>query len=132
MKPRIPVNEAGLNTDPPVCDPIDKGTMLSQTAAAEPEDEPPGVHSRSCGFLVLPGPESANSVVTHLPIITAPASLNNLTRWASSFGFLFSQILEPFSVGISLVSIMSLIPIGRPFNLPALLLFHLLSASLAC
>ena len=76
----MPLNDAGLRTDPPVWEPIDNGTILSQTAAAEPEDEPPGVHSRSFGFLVFPGQDRANSVVTHLPIITAPASLNNFTR----------------------------------------------------
>jgi hypothetical protein len=29
--------------------------MAAATAAAEPLDDPPGVRSRSCGFLVLPG-----------------------------------------------------------------------------
>jgi hypothetical protein len=33
---------------------------------------------------------------------------------------------------MSLVSMISLIPIGRPFNLPAFLFFQRLSASLAC
>ena len=125
FKPKIPVNDAGLSTEPPVCEPIANGIILSETAAAEPEEDPPGVHSKSFGFFVLPGPDSANSVVTHLPIITAPASLNNLTKCASSDGLLFLHIEDPFSVGMSLVSIMSLIPIGRPLSFPGFLSFHL-------
>ena len=80
MRPKIPVYDAGLRTDPPVWDPIAKGTILSQTAAADPDDEPPGVHSKSLGFFVLPGADKANSVVTHFPIIIAPASLRSLIR----------------------------------------------------
>ena len=75
-----PLKDAGLKTDPPVCEPMESGIILSLTAAAEPEDEPPGVHSRSFGFLVFPGADNANSVVTHLPKIIEPASLNNLTE----------------------------------------------------
>ena len=55
LKPTTPQNAAGRMTDPLVCDPIAPGTMAAATAAAEPLDEPPGVRSRSCGFLVLPG-----------------------------------------------------------------------------
>ena len=40
----------------------------------------PGVHSKSFGFFVFPGPDKANSVVTHLPKITAPSSLSNFTK----------------------------------------------------
>ena len=38
FKPKIPVNDAGLSTEPPVCEPIAKGIILSETAAAEPEE----------------------------------------------------------------------------------------------
>ena len=44
-----------------------------ETAAADPDDEPPGVRERSCGLRVGPATMSANSVVTALPTITAPA-----------------------------------------------------------
>ena len=37
-----------------VCDPVAIGTIPAATAAAEPEDEPPGVCSRLCGLRVLP------------------------------------------------------------------------------
>ena len=46
---------AGRTTDPLVWEPMAPGTMKAATAAAEPLDEPPGVRSQSCGFLVLPG-----------------------------------------------------------------------------
>ena len=87
---------------------------MSATAAADPDEEPPGVHSRLFGFFVFPGADRANSVVTHLPNIMISFSRNNFTRWASSLGFLPTQVFEPFSVGKSLVSIMSFIPIGIP------------------
>ena len=52
MTPNTPQNEAGRITEPLVCEPIASGTMPAATAAAEPEDEPPGVRSRSCGLRV--------------------------------------------------------------------------------
>ena len=64
--------------------------------------------------------------------MTAPASLSSLTRCASSDGFLPLCIRDPFSVGISFVSMISFMPIGRPFNIPGVFSFHLLSACLAC
>ena len=41
-------------TEPLVCVPSASGTMPAATAAAEPEDEPPGVRDGSCGLRVLP------------------------------------------------------------------------------
>src|SRR5437764_8698742 len=38
-----PQNEAGRITEPPVCVPSASGIMPAATAAAEPEDDPPGV-----------------------------------------------------------------------------------------
>ena len=48
--------------EPFVCVPIASGTMLAATAAAEPEEDPPGVRSVSCGLRVLVGWKYANSV----------------------------------------------------------------------
>src|SRR5256885_3910216 len=48
--------------------------MPVATAAAEPLEDPPGVCAGLCGFRVLPGARTANSVVTVLPMITAPAA----------------------------------------------------------
>ena len=42
-------------TEPLVCEPMASGTMPAATAAAEPEEEPPGVRSGSCGLRVAPG-----------------------------------------------------------------------------
>src|SRR5438270_136202 len=38
-----PQNEAGRITEPPVCVPSASGIMPAPTAAAEPDDDPPGV-----------------------------------------------------------------------------------------
>ena len=40
--------------EPPTCVPIAAGTMSAPTAAAEPEDEPPGVRAGSNGLVVGP------------------------------------------------------------------------------
>src|SRR5947208_3159876 len=40
-----PQNAAGRITEPPVCVPSASGIMPAATAAAEPEDDPPGVWS---------------------------------------------------------------------------------------
>ena len=62
------------------------GTMKSATAAADPLEEPPGVRERSRGLRVGPGEKTANSVVTVLPRITAPASRSARTQAASRSG----------------------------------------------
>ncbi len=72
--------------EPPVCVPKATGTIRSATAAAEPLDDPPGVCAGLRGFVVGPGWRSANSVVTVLPSITAPASRANATHAASLGG----------------------------------------------
>ena len=38
-----PQNDAGRITEPPVCVPSASGIMPAATAAAEPDDDPPGV-----------------------------------------------------------------------------------------
>jgi len=50
-----PQNAAGRMIEPLVCEPSASGTMAAATAAAEPDDEPPGVRSGSRGLRVLPG-----------------------------------------------------------------------------
>src|SRR6516225_11201551 len=84
------------------------------TAAAEPLDEPPGVREGSHGLRVPRGSVAANSVVTVLPRITAPASRKAATLAASFIDCQPAKSGEPISVGISTVSITSLIPIGMP------------------
>ena len=55
LTPNTPQNAAGRIIEPLVCEPIASGTMPAATAAAEPDDEPPGVRARSRGLRVLPG-----------------------------------------------------------------------------
>src|SRR5215469_319047 len=88
--------------------------MQAPIAAAEPLDEPPGVRPGSNGLVVGPGWAPPISVVTVLPRITAPASRNARTSAESRFGKLPIKALQPCSVGMSLVSIKSLMPIGIP------------------
>ena len=73
-------------TEPPVCVPNATGTMKSATAAPDPLDEPPGVWARLCGLAVGPGVMPANSQVTVLPRITAPAARVSPTQAASVAG----------------------------------------------
>ena len=75
--------------------------MKAATAAAEPLEDPPGVRSRSCGLVVLPGVYTASSVVTVLPIIIAPAARSWLTTAASDTGLRPACSTVPSSVGIS-------------------------------
>ena len=57
--------------------------MKSATAAPDPLDEPPGVWAMLCGLVVTPGVMPANSQVTVLPSITAPAARISATQAAS-------------------------------------------------
>ncbi len=92
------------------------GTWKSATAAAEPDDDPPGVRSGSTGLRVFPGPKKANSVVTVLPRMMAPAAFSSATMKASALGWRPAKIADPNSVGKSLVSMMSLMPTGMPLS----------------
>ena len=84
----LPQKPAGRMIDPPTWVPMAVGSMRAATAAAEPEEEPPGVRSRSKGWRVGPGCEPPSSAVTVLPRITAPAwrkaqtaALSRLGKW---------------------------------------------------
>src|ERR1700733_2368551 len=89
-------------------------TMPAATAAAEPLEDPPGVCAVFQGLRVPRGSDAANSVVTVLPTITAPASRSARTLAASFSERQPANSGEPISVGISAVSIMSLMPTGIP------------------
>ena len=73
-------------TEPAVCVPTAAGTILAATHAAEPEEEPPGVCPIWRGLRVAAGVRLASSVVTVLPMITAPAVRRAATQVASSDG----------------------------------------------
>jgi hypothetical protein len=49
--PKIPQNEAGTRTDPPVSVPKAKSQSPAATAAAEPEEEPPGTRPGARGLI---------------------------------------------------------------------------------
>ena len=55
LKPTTPQNAAGRITEPLVCVPTATGTWSAATAAADPEEEPPGVCLRFQGLRVSAG-----------------------------------------------------------------------------
>src|SRR5260370_35902904 len=55
LRPTTPLNAAGLITEPSVCVPNASGTIPAATAAADPDDDPPGVCLRFQGLTVGPG-----------------------------------------------------------------------------
>src|ERR1700752_5062716 len=88
--------------------------MPAGTDAADPLDEPPGGCAVFHGLRVARGSDAANSVVTVLPRMTAPASRNARTLAASFSERQPVNSGEPISVGMSTVSMMSLMPTGMP------------------
>jgi hypothetical protein len=86
--------------------------MLQATAAAEPLLDPPSVRLVSHGLCAPRGSVEANSVVTALPRITAPASRSAATLAASRPVRQPTNSSEPCSVGISAVSMMFLIALA--------------------
>src|SRR5438067_4235786 len=113
-----PQKDAGRITEPAVWLPSASDTMCAATAAAEPLEEPPGVCSGLCGLRVFPGVKYAHSVVTVLPMITAPAARSFATTAASARGVRPLCSSVPFSVGMSAVSMMSFTPTGMPQSAP--------------
>ena len=87
LKARTPQNDPGRIIDPPVWVPSAAGTIRSATAAAEPLDDPPGVRPRSWGLRVIAiRPWAANSIVSALPRMIAPAARSSATAAASLAG----------------------------------------------
>ena len=85
LKPTIPHMEAGIRMDPATSDPRAKGTHPAATSAASPPDEPPGVLSKSHGFLDRPhiaftdSQSIINCIVFPRQRGRAPAFLNTST-----------------------------------------------------
>src|SRR5437867_6924912 len=94
----MPLNAAGLPTDPNVWLPIAAGHIPAATAAADPLLEPPGVCPGFQAFRVGPGSRLAKTVVTVLPTMMAPASFSRVTACASLEGTKFSNRTEPIVV----------------------------------
>src|SRR5262249_15468253 len=114
LKPKQPQKLDGRRMEPTTCVPSPAAMAPTATAAAEPLEEPPGVRAGSHGLQVPRGSVEANSVVTVLPTITAPASRSAATLAPSRLLRNPTNSGEPFSVGMSKVSMMSLMPIGIP------------------
>src|ERR1700680_547765 len=125
FKPTKPQKAAGERTDPPLSDPVAKGTIPAETAAADPPLLPPGVFVVAQGFRVMPKAgdavieSRANSGVAVLPMGTAPAR-RSLAMLGSSFdsGFAFRNASDPCIVGIPAQFSTSLTPKGPPASGP--------------
>ena len=81
-----PQYDAGRITEPPVWVPNASGIIPAATAAAEPDDDPPGVCAELRGLTVAAGSREANAVVAVLPTTVAPACFNSMTTEASARG----------------------------------------------
>src|SRR5207244_3718270 len=86
LKPATPQKAAGRITEPPVWVPTAIGSMPAAIAAAEPDDEPPGVCARLRGLRVPAGSRNAISVETVLPRMMPPARRVIATSAASVRG----------------------------------------------
>jgi len=76
-----PQCDAGTRIDPPVSEPSAKSQSSSATAAAEPEDEPPGISSGFLGFLVGPNAEvSPDHPHANSSMLTPPKSIASSAR----------------------------------------------------
>ena len=67
LNPTTPQYDAGRMIEPLVCVPSAPHTCAAATAAADPDDDPPGVCPARHGLRVFPGCMNASSVVTVLP-----------------------------------------------------------------
>jgi len=90
--PYTPQKLAGTRTEPPVSEPSAKSQRLPATAAAEPDDDPPGTRSGASVFSGVPSnllsprmPSEISSVIV-LPTRVAPASSSVCTAHACSEG----------------------------------------------
>src|SRR5690348_379602 len=83
----MPLNEAGLMTEPPVCVPKASCTCRSATAAPDPDEEPPGVCAKLFGLRdAARRPPAPNSTVSVLPRTIAPLRRATQTQAASRAG----------------------------------------------
>src|SRR6266853_5896792 len=116
----MPQYAAGRMVEPPVCVVSAIGTGKSATAAAEPDDDPPGVRAESCGLRVGPGSVKAYSVVTVLPTTTAPAASRRCMTLAVTVAIRPASKGELHPVGHPATSITSFTATGSPASGPAL------------
>src|SRR4029079_18019735 len=94
------------------------GTMRAATAAPDPLEEPPGDRDASCGFVVGPAMAMAYSVVTVVPMITAPHSRKRRTTVASRAGTRLAWISVPQTHRMPVTSTVSFTATGMPCSGP--------------
>jgi len=92
LKPTTPHKAAGMRNEPPVSEPVHKGSMSQARAAADPPDEPPALSLGSKGLpvaphtalrVLAPAPISGTLV---LPTTMAPAARSRATSTLSAAG----------------------------------------------
>ena len=115
---------AGTRTEPAVSEPIAAGARPKATAAALPEEEPPGASAGSCTFGgvpvtgLMPRTEKASSERWVLPRQTRPARVAAASTAASRSGVRPASSAEPPSVATPAVSKRSFQAIGTPSSGP--------------
>ena len=118
LKPTTPQKEAGRITEPLVCVPMRE----RHHAGGHRRGRAGGRAARRVRRIVrvarLAGREEASSVVTVLPRMMAPACAQPLHDGGVVRGRRPASIGVPFSVGMSAVSMMSLMPTGTPCSGP--------------
>src|SRR5437763_15878127 len=120
LSPTTPHSAAGCRTDPPVSEPSAAGTIRAATAAAEPPDDPPATQSRFHGLRVTPNAECsveepmANSSRFVLATMDHPLARRRDTTVASNGETKSGRMRDPQVVGMSVVTMLSLIAIGIP------------------
>src|SRR5436305_4618826 len=136
FSPTTPQNAAGWRTEPPVSEPSAAGTMRAATAAAEPPEEPPATREGSHGLRVGPNAECsvdepmANSSRFVLPTIDAPPARRRATAVASNGETKFVRMRDAHVVGMSVVTMLSLIAMGWPSGARSLICRKALRRSL--
>ena len=125
FSPVWPLAAAGPRTEPPVSVPSPPSTIPAATAMPVPALEPDAECSRFHGFLGIGNPLSgsgaphAYSLVTVLPMMTAPAARKRSTTGASQWApHARSRMWLLAVVGASRVAMMSLTPSGMPCRGP--------------
>ncbi len=127
--PATPLSDAGQVIEPSVSVPIASGASPAAIAAAEPDEEPPGLRSSAQGLPVRPpiadqpDVERADRMLAHsdrlvVPRITAPASCSRRTRGASPPGGRFARLVAPAVDGRPATSMLSFTSTGMPCSGP--------------
>src|SRR4051812_5273838 len=114
LKPTVPVQAAGMRTEPPLSVPIAASARPAASAAALPPLDPPGVRSGAIGLgtqpkwsfsLVTP---HANSCRLVFPTLTYPPASRSATAGAVASGTWSAKIADPYVVRTPAVSKRSL------------------------